>query len=339
MSASATRSSSPRFLTRSESPSSQTWSTRSKMSFLMMTKPTRIITAGARKNGPGGERPEIGIPSNGRTTNTAQNPNHMSGKTRLWKNVQLEEMRFIARRPEAGALLRRRPRAVAVAALDVVDDDLLEVGGDGGPAQRGGLLAVDEDRRGRLLAGAGERDADVGVLGFAGAVDDAAHYRDVEPLDARIARLPFRHGVADEVLDAGGELLESGRGGAAAARTGGDQRHEGAQPHGLEEFLRHLDFESAVAVRLRRERNADGVADALLQENAHGGRRGDHALASHAGFGQPEVERVIAAPRHFGVDADQILHGRHFGRENDAVLRQADVLGALRRQQRRLDHG
>jgi hypothetical protein len=53
------------------------------MSFLMIRKPTRIITAGARKNGPGGDRPEIGIPINGRMTNTAQNPNHKIGKTRL----------------------------------------------------------------------------------------------------------------------------------------------------------------------------------------------------------------------------------------------------------------
>ena len=39
--------------------------------------------------------------------------------------------------------------------------------------------------RGRGLAGAGQRDADIGVLRFARAVDDAAHHGDVQRLDAR----------------------------------------------------------------------------------------------------------------------------------------------------------
>ena len=74
---------------------------------------------------------------------------------------------------------------VAEPALDIVDHQLLEVGGERRPPQGRGLLAVDEHRRGRLLAGAGQRDADVGVLALAGPVDDAAHHRDVESLDAR----------------------------------------------------------------------------------------------------------------------------------------------------------
>src|SRR5579871_3547309 len=57
--------------------------------------------------------------------------------------------------------------ALAVAALDVVDDHLLEVVRHRRAAQGRDLLAVDEDRRGRLLAGAGQRDADVGVLALA----------------------------------------------------------------------------------------------------------------------------------------------------------------------------
>ena len=51
--------------------------------------------------------------------------------------------------------------------LDVVLDEGLEFLGDVGAAQGQRLPAVDEDRCRRLLAGAGERDADVGVLGFA----------------------------------------------------------------------------------------------------------------------------------------------------------------------------
>src|SRR5215813_3593775 len=182
--------------------------------------------------------------------------------------------------------------ALAVAAFDVVDHHVLEVGGERRAAQGRRLLAVDEHRRGRLLAGAGQRDADVGVLALARPVDDAAHHGDVERLDARIARLPLRHRVADEALDVAGELLERRRGGAAATRAGRDQRHEHAEAHGLQDLLRDLHFERAVAARLGRERDADGVADALLQQDAE--RRGgaNDALRTHAGFGQAEMQRV-----------------------------------------------
>ena len=48
--------------------------------------------------------------------------------------------------------------------LDITLDDLLELGGDVGAAQGHGLFAIDEDGRCRLFAGAGQRDADIGVL-------------------------------------------------------------------------------------------------------------------------------------------------------------------------------
>src|SRR5262249_60746541 len=110
-------------------------------------------------------------------------------------------------------------------------------------AERDRLLAVDESRRRRALASPGKRYADVGMLRFARTVDDAAHDRDVERLDARIALLPFRHRCVDKALDVAREFLERGRGGAPAARAGRDQRHEGAEPHGLQQFLRDLDLE------------------------------------------------------------------------------------------------
>ena len=93
------------------------------------------------------------------------------------------------------------------------------------------------------------------------------------------------------------QLLEHGRGGAAAAGAGGDDRHEGAQAHGLQDFLRHLHLLRAVAAGLRRERDADGVADALLQQDAHGGGRGDDALGAHAGFGEAQMQRVVGSAR------------------------------------------
>src|SRR4051812_35270180 len=93
------------------------------------------------------------------------------------------------------ALLRRGASraALAEASLDIVDHHLLEIGGDRGTAQGHRLLAVDEHRRCWRLAGARQRDADVGMLALARSVDDAAHDRDVERLDPGILLLPRRH--------------------------------------------------------------------------------------------------------------------------------------------------
>src|SRR3954467_7961449 len=60
--------------------------------------------------------------------------------------------------------------------LDVVLDDLVELAGDVLAAQGHRLLPVDEDGGGGRLAGAGQADADVGMLALARAVDDAAHH-------------------------------------------------------------------------------------------------------------------------------------------------------------------
>src|SRR3984957_7650155 len=78
----------------------------------------------------------------------------------------------------------RHRGAGAVALVDIVDHHRLEFGRDVGAAQGLELLAVDEHGCGRGFAGAGQRDANIGVLGLAGAVDDAAHDRDVERFDA-----------------------------------------------------------------------------------------------------------------------------------------------------------
>src|SRR5690606_25226655 len=69
--------------------------------------------------------------------------------------------------------------------LDIVGQQLLAVIGDRRSAQRHRLFAVDEHGRCRGFAGSGERDADIGMLGFAGAVDDAAHHRDLQLFDPR----------------------------------------------------------------------------------------------------------------------------------------------------------
>ena len=136
-------------------------------------------------------------------------------------------------------------------------------------------------------------------------------------------------------LDVLGELLEDGRGRAAAAGAGGDDRHEGAKAHRLQDFLRDLHLERAVAAGLGRQRDADRVADPFLQQDAERGGGGDDALRAHAGLGQAEMDRVVAARREHAVDGDQVLHAGDLGREDDAVARQADLLGARAGEKRR----
>src|SRR5262245_54516048 len=154
---------------------------------------------------------------------------------------------------ERAVSLRRGARAVAEPALDVVDHQILEIGGERRSAQGRRLLAVDEHRRGRLLPGPGQRNADVGVLRFARSIDDAAHDRNVETLNSRITGLPRRHLVANEILNLAREFLKRGGGGAPAARTRGDQRNKHAKAHGLQQFLGDLHLERAIAVGLRRQ--------------------------------------------------------------------------------------
>ena len=207
-----------------------------------------------------------------------------------------------------------------------------------GPPQRHRLDPVDEHRRGRRLARPGQRNADVGVLAFARPVDDAAHHRDVEPLDARIERAPPRHRRRQVVLDVAREFLEHRRGRAAAAGAGGDLRGEDAEPHRLQQLLRDPHLLRPVAARLGGERNADRVAEALLQQHAERGRGGDDPFRPHAGFGQAEMQRIVRALGQHAIDRDQVLHRRHFGRQDDARARKSDLLRARRGNQRGADH-
>ena len=84
---------------------------------------------------------------------------------------------------------RRDQRPGVAVVLDVVVDQTLELRRElvVGAAQRRDVLAVDEDRAARLLAGAGQADADVRRLRLAGTVDDAAHHGERHRLDAFVA--------------------------------------------------------------------------------------------------------------------------------------------------------
>ena len=97
--------------------------------------------------------------------------------------------------PQTGRAWRAATPAVRVLRLagrrepprDVVLEDVDELGDEAVAAERPVELAVDEDRRDRVLERARQRDPDVGVLRLARAVDDAAHDRDAQVLGARDA--------------------------------------------------------------------------------------------------------------------------------------------------------
>src|SRR5215472_5090590 len=90
----------------------------------------------------------------------------------------------------------RVPPGSRVAFLDVVVEEREEVADDGVALEGQPEGAVDVDRRLWFFKGAGKRDADVGVLGFAGTVYDAAHHGHAQILDAGVARLPQGHLIA-----------------------------------------------------------------------------------------------------------------------------------------------
>ena len=135
--------------------------------------------------------------------------------------------------------------------LDVLIQNRDELGDDLVALQRGEQAAIDVDRGFRFFEGAGQRDADVGVLRFAGAVDHAAHHGDFHFFDARVAVFPDGHLLAQVGLDLLGHFLEEGAGGASAAGAGGDLRGEAANAERLQNLLADADFFGAVAAGRR----------------------------------------------------------------------------------------
>jgi hypothetical protein len=70
---------------------------------------------------------------------------------------------------------------------------------------------------------------------------------------------------------------------------------------------------------LWRQAHPDGVSDALLQKQRERCRRGDRALGAHAGLGQSEVERIVAATAECTIDADEILHAADLAADQDLI--------------------
>src|SRR5437763_7011228 len=243
----------------------------------------------------------------------------------------------------APALLRRcgepctRRAVTRVSGSHVVVHQALEIFGDRLALESHRLHAVHIHRRYRTLARTGKRNTDIGVLAFPGPVDDAAHDGDVHVLDSGIALAPLEHLLPKIALDLFGEFLESGAGGAAAAWAGDHHRRERAQAHGLEQLLGDHDLAGPVAAGLRRERNANRVADALLEQHPERGGGSHDAFCSHPRPGEPDVQRIVAAARELPVHGDQILDAAHLAREHDAISGETQGFRSRRRVERRVD--
>ena len=90
-------------------------------------------------------------------------------------------------------------------------------------------------------------------------------------------------------------------------------------------------FFGTIAVRPRRQRDANGVADAFGQQNREAGGARDDSLRAESRFGKSEVQRVVAACGEPAVDIDQILHAGDLGRDDDPIVAQSDFFGDARR--------
>jgi hypothetical protein len=182
-----------------------------------------------------------------------------------------------------------RSASAAASALEFVDQRLHHVGlGDDADD-----LAADEQVT-LLLAGG---NADVGLAGLAGSVDDAAHDRHLDRQVELLQRLLGLLGHGDDV-DLG-----------PAARRAGDEVEALALPQA--QGLEQLASGPGLFDRVRRQREADGVTDALGQEGTDAGRALDQAGGRWARLGHAEVQRVVEGLRGEPVGGD---HQRHRGR-------------------------
>ena len=66
-------------------------------------------------------------------------------------------------------------------------------------------------------------------------------------------------------------------------------------PERLQNLLADAHFFGAIAARCRSQRDANRVADAFLQNHAQRGARSDNAFRAHAGFGESEMQWIVAA--------------------------------------------
>ncbi len=201
------------------------------------------------------------------------------------------------------------------------------------------MLAVHIDRRFGLFKGARQGYADVGVARLARAVDHAAHHGHVHLLHPGIDLPPGRHHLAEVLLDFVGQLLKVGAVGTSAARTGGHLRYEIPYSQRLQYLLADPHLFGTVAAGFGRERYADGVAYALLQQYGEGRAAGHDAFHAHAGLGEAYMQRVVQDLGDTLVYVYYVLHMRHLAADDNLIGWQPDALGKFGRAPGALHHG
>ncbi len=95
----------------------------------------------------------------------------------------------------------------------------------------------------------------------------------------------------------------------------------------------------AAGAGLRREGDANRIADAFEEQRREAGGGGDDALHAHAGFGEAEVERIIAAGGEHIVDVDEVAYAGDFAADDDLVVAEAVTLGGSRGVEGAAAHG
>src|SRR5258706_4950285 len=219
----------------------------------------------------------------------------------------------------AGVGALRRLRRVRL--LAVLDEDLVDLGHERVHELRLGEHAADlalaEERALPHSAG----DADVGVLRLPRPVHLAAHDRDLHRRRKRPQALLGDLRERDEV-DVG-----------APARRARDEREALIAQA---ERLQHVEARGNFLHRVLGERDADGVADALVQEDAHARGRADRSRGLRARLGHSEMQRVWALLREAAIGRDHHRHLERLHGNHDVV--EVEVLEDLDLAECQVDH-
>ncbi len=76
------------------------------------------------------------------------------------------------------------------------------------------------------------------------------------------------------------------------------------QAERLQQLAGRVDFVATIAAGTRRERDADGIANALIEQNSHGSGGPHETFCAHASFGEAEVQRLIGFCGEIAIDGD-----------------------------------
>src|SRR6185369_5770846 len=112
-----------------------------------------------------------------------------------------------------------------------------------------------------------------------------------------------------------------------------------ANSHRLQNLLGDENFFRAISIRSRGQRDANRVSDAFLHQDCKTCRRTDNAFRTHAGFGQSEMQRVLAARSQNAIDIDEVLNSADFCADDDLIGTEAVLFCELGGAQCAQHHG